>query len=126
MKDAASTNHFGNRRSFIGGSDARIIMGTDRPAQFSAFTSGATPQTLDVNSPLPATMDQHPDIIAQKRLIKLLKSQPDNSSSGEAISNPAYVMLMSKLADTETEVAVDQNRLGGSGSRRNRPNAARG
>jgi hypothetical protein len=58
MKDAASTNHFGNRRSFIGGSDARIIMGTDRPAQFSAFTSGATPQTLDVNSPLPATMDR--------------------------------------------------------------------
>jgi len=99
----------------------------------------ATPQTLDVNSPLPATMDrtgtainprtqlaaaiaklnelrvhftdQHPDIVAQKRLIKLLKSQPDNSNSSEAISNPAYVMLMSKLADTETEVAVDQNRL---------------
>lgn len=100
----------------------------------------STPKTLSVNSPLPATMDQagtaisyrtqvaaaiakldmlrtyftdnYPDVVAQKRLIARLKSQPSrDSEETEGISNPGYVMIMSKLADTESEVAVDQSRL---------------
>jgi polysaccharide chain length determinant protein (PEP-CTERM system associated) len=101
----------------------------------------ATPETLSVNSPLPATMDRsgtaispraqlaaataklkmlrtqytenHPDVIRQKRLIASLKSQPseDAAASGQDISNPAYVMLRSKLADADTEVAGHRNRL---------------
>jgi len=102
----------------------------------------ATPKTLDVNSPLPASMDHsataltgrsqlaeaiaklnmlrtrftdsYPDVVAQKRLIERLKAtvtgaKSDDNSQG--ISNPSFVMLMSKLADAETEVVVDRSRL---------------
>jgi polysaccharide chain length determinant protein (PEP-CTERM system associated) len=101
---------------------------------------GSTPKILDVNSPLPAIMDRsgtaithrsqlaaaiaklnmlrtrftddYPDVVAQKRLIARLKSQESGDSPGtEGISNPGYVMIMSKLADTESEVVVDRNRL---------------
>jgi polysaccharide chain length determinant protein (PEP-CTERM system associated) len=101
----------------------------------------STPKTLNVNSPLPAIMDRtstaityrtqlaaaiaqltalrtrytdnYPDVVAQKRLIARLKAQQFGDSAGtESISNPGYVMIMSKLADTESEVAVDRNRLG--------------
>ena len=102
----------------------------------------STPKTLNVNSPLPATMDRngtaltsrsqlaqaiaklnmlrtrftdnYPDVVAQKRLIARLKSlQPDAKSDddNQGISNPGYVMIMSKLADTESEIAVDRSRL---------------
>jgi polysaccharide chain length determinant protein (PEP-CTERM system associated) len=99
----------------------------------------ATPKTLDVNSPLPATMDstgtainpraqlaaaiaklnvlrsrytdQHPEVVAQNRLIARLKSHPFGDSGTGGVSNPTYVMIMSKLTDTETEVAVDSSRL---------------
>jgi polysaccharide chain length determinant protein (PEP-CTERM system associated) len=100
----------------------------------------ATPQTLNVDSPLPATMDRtgtainqraqlaaaiaklnmlrtqytenYPDVLAQKRLIARLKSEKSDDAAGtEGISNPGYVMIMSKLADTKSEVAVDQRRL---------------
>ena len=101
---------------------------------------GTTSQTLNVNSPLPATIDRtgtainqraqlaaaiakltmlrsrytegYPDVVMQKRLIARLKSQQsDDSVDTNGISNPGYVMLMSKLADTEAEVSVDSNRL---------------
>ena len=101
---------------------------------------GSTPKTLNVNSPLPAVMDRagtaitprsqlaaaiaklnalrtrytdnYPDVVAQKRLIKRLESQGSGDSADtEGISNPAYLMIKSKLTDTESEVAVDSNRL---------------
>ncbi len=99
-----------------------------------------TPKTLDVNAPLPATMDRtgtaidqrtqlaaavarltelrtrytdsHPEVISQKRLIARLRSEkPDDPVGNGSISNPSYTMLLSKLADTETEVATYRNRL---------------
>lgn len=100
----------------------------------------ATPETLNVNSASPAVMDSmgtaispetqlaaavaklnilrtqftdnYPDVVAQKRLIaRLKKNQSKDSSETEAISNPSYVMIKSKLTDTETELAVDRSRL---------------
>jgi polysaccharide chain length determinant protein (PEP-CTERM system associated) len=98
----------------------------------------ATPKTLDVNAPAimdgagtaitPRTQlnaaiaklnllrsrytDKYPEVIEQKRLIALLKSQHSGDSAGtNGISNPAYVMIMSKLADKETDVAVNRERL---------------
>ena len=100
-----------------------------------------TPKTLDVNAPLPATMDRtgtainqrtqlaaavarlkelrtrytnsHPEVISQKRLIAELKSEKPEDGAGDngSISNPSYTMMLSKLADTESELAVDRNRL---------------
>jgi len=101
----------------------------------------ATPQTLNVDSPLPAVMDgnstalgrrtqlaaaisklntlrtqytdDYPDVVAQKRLIQQLQTQQTGTDSAgtEGISNPGYVVIMSKLADIESEVAVDRSRL---------------
>ena len=100
----------------------------------------ATSKTLDVNAPLPATMDSagtalsprtqlaaaiaklnmlrtqftdnYPDVVMQKRLIARLEAQQSgNSGDTTGISNPVYVMIMTKLADAEGEVAVDRNRL---------------
>src|SRR3974390_2887738 len=104
-------------------------------------TLNDTPKTLDVNAPLPATMDRtgtainhrtqlaaavarlkelrtrytnsHPEVISQKRLIAELKSEKPEDGGGDngSISNPSYTMMLSKLADTETEVATYRNRL---------------
>ena len=100
----------------------------------------STPQTLNVNSPLPATMDRsgtainlraqlaaaiaklttlraqytdaHPNVVAQKRLLARLKSvKPEDTDGTEGISNPAHVMITSKLADAGTVAATDRNRL---------------
>ena len=99
-----------------------------------------TSKTLDVNSPLPATMDRtgtaisrqaqlaaalarltdlrtrytdsHPEVISQKRLVARLRSEKVEDLTGNgSISNPSYTMMLSKLADTETEVATYRNRL---------------
>jgi polysaccharide chain length determinant protein (PEP-CTERM system associated) len=99
-----------------------------------------TPKTLDVNAPLPATMDRtgtaisqqaqlaaalarltdlrtrytesHPEVISQKRLVARLRSEKIEDLAGNgSISNPSYTMLLSKLADTETDVATYRNRL---------------
>jgi len=98
-----------------------------------------TPQTLDVNTPLPATMDRagtaisqrtqmaaavarltelrtrytdsHPEVISQKRLIARLKSEKSDEQGSGSISNPSYTMMLSKLADTETDVATYRSRL---------------
>ena len=64
--------------------------------------------------------DNYPDVVAQKHLIARLKSQRSADLSGndsQGISNPSYVMIVSKLADTESEVAVDRNRLNDSHKR---------
>lgn len=99
----------------------------------------ATSKTLSVNEPLPATMeregtaisprtqlaaaiaklnmlrmqftDSYPDVVMQKRLIRRLESQQSAESGTKGISNPVYVMLMTKVADAEGEVAVDRNQL---------------
>lgn len=101
----------------------------------------STSKTLSVNSPLPAIIghgdtaitgrgqlaaaiaklntlrtlytDKYPDVVTQKRLIARLESlhSGTQSSDTQGISNPGYVMIMSKLADIESEVAVDHNRL---------------
>jgi len=100
----------------------------------------ATSKTLDVNAPLPATMDSagtalspraqlaaaiaklnmlrtqftdnYPDVVMQKRLIERLEAQQSgNSGDTKGISNPVYMMIMTKLADAEGDVAVDRNRL---------------
>lgn len=100
----------------------------------------ATSKTLSVNEPLPAAMDStgtaisprtqlaaaiaklnvlrtqfadnYPDVVRQKRLVRLLESQQSSGSSDtKGISNPVYLMIMTKVADAEGEVAVDRNRL---------------
>lgn len=100
----------------------------------------ATPKTLSVNEPLPATMDStgtalsprtqlaaaiaklnmlrmqytdnYPDVVMQKRLVKRLESQQSaESGDTKGISNPVYLMIMTKVADAESEVAVEHNRL---------------
>lgn len=100
----------------------------------------ATSKTLSLNQPLPATMDgtgtalspraqlaaaiaklnmlrmqytdSYPDVVMQKRLVKRLESQQAaESGDTKGISNPVYVMIMTKVADQEGEVAVDRKRL---------------
>lgn len=100
----------------------------------------ATSKTLSVNEPLPATMDStgtaispraqlaaaiaklnmlrmqytdnYPDVVMQKRLVKRLEAQQAaESGDTKGISNPVYLMIMTKVADAEGEVAVDRNRL---------------
>jgi polysaccharide chain length determinant protein (PEP-CTERM system associated) len=100
----------------------------------------ATSKTLSLNQPLPATMDSagtalsprtqlaaaiaklnmlrmqftdnYPDVVMQKRLVKRLEAQQSaESGDTKGISNPVYLMIMTKVADAEGEVAVDHNRL---------------
>jgi len=99
-----------------------------------------TPKTLDVNTPLPATMERsgtaisqraqlaaatarlkelrtrytnsHPEVISQKRLIAELKSEKsDDAAENGSVSNPSYTMVLSKLADTESDIATYRSRL---------------
>jgi polysaccharide chain length determinant protein (PEP-CTERM system associated) len=59
----------------------------------------------------------HPDVIAQRQLVEHLKAEISNKTSKEedpslqGISNPAYVMLRTKLADEEVNMAVAQQHL---------------
>jgi len=60
----------------------------------------------------------HPDVIAQKNLVERLKAQENGSGGGaspyhahQGISNPVYVNLQGKLADAETNVALQRRRL---------------
>lgn len=60
----------------------------------------------------------HPDVIAQKKLVERLKAQENGSGGGtspyhahQGISNPVYVNLQGKLADAETNVALQRRRL---------------
>ena len=100
----------------------------------------ATSKTLSLNEPLPATMenngtaltpraqlaaaiaklnmlrmqftDNYPDVVMQKRLVRRLQSQQTaEAGDTKGISNPVYVMMMTKVADAEGEVAVDTKRL---------------
>ena len=101
----------------------------------------ATPKTLNVNAALPATMDRdgtaishrtqlaaavarlnelrtrftdnHPAVVSLKRLIERLRSEKNEDIAGgtESVSNPSYVMMLSKFADLDAEVLADRNRL---------------
>jgi uncharacterized protein involved in exopolysaccharide biosynthesis len=56
--------------------------------------------------------DSYPDVVMQKRLVKRLESQQAaEAGDTKGISNPVYVMIMTKVADQEGEVAVDRKRL---------------
>jgi hypothetical protein len=51
-------------------------------------------------------------VISQKRLVARLRSAKIEDLTGNgSVSNPSYTMMLSKLADTETEVATYRNRL---------------
>jgi protein tyrosine kinase modulator len=61
--------------------------------------------------------DDYPDVVIQKQLVARLKAQlADNTNPNEdptlqSVANPAYLMLRTKLADEEVNLAVARNRL---------------
>lgn len=62
--------------------------------------------------------DSHPDVIAAKNLVDRLKAQESGGAGGtsptkayQGISNPVYVNLQSKVADAETNVALQRRRV---------------
>jgi polysaccharide chain length determinant protein (PEP-CTERM system associated) len=64
--------------------------------------------------------DSHPDVVAQKKLVERLKAQESGSGGGssskshgahQGVPNPIYVNLQGKLADAETNLALQQRRL---------------
>ena len=62
--------------------------------------------------------DNHPDVIAAKKLVERLKEEDSGSKGGtspyrasQGISNPVYVNLQAKVADAETNVALQRARL---------------
>jgi hypothetical protein len=62
--------------------------------------------------------DNHPDVIAAKKLVERLKAQESGSAGGDGsyhgyqgMPNPVYVNLQSKVADAETSVALQRRRL---------------
>jgi polysaccharide chain length determinant protein (PEP-CTERM system associated) len=62
--------------------------------------------------------DSHPDVVAQKKLVERLKSQESGSTGGanpyrahQGVPNPVYINLQSKLADSETNLALQRRRL---------------
>ncbi|MDE2181818.1 MAG: hypothetical protein KGJ78_02225 [Alphaproteobacteria bacterium] len=59
--------------------------------------------------------DSYPDVVAEKQLIAKLESdiaKPSAAAIGDSqVSNPAYIMLRTKLADEEIAVAVAREHL---------------
>jgi polysaccharide chain length determinant protein (PEP-CTERM system associated) len=61
--------------------------------------------------------DSHPDVVAQKKLVERLKAQESGTTSSspsrahQGVPNPVYINLQSKLADAETNVALQRQRL---------------
>jgi polysaccharide chain length determinant protein (PEP-CTERM system associated) len=62
--------------------------------------------------------DSHPDVIAAKKLVERLKTQESGSGgnsspyhSRQGMPNPVYINLKDKLADAETNVALQRRRL---------------
>ena len=62
--------------------------------------------------------DSHPDVIAAKKLVDRLKAQESGGAGGtspskayQGMPNPVYVNLQSKVADAETNVALQRRRL---------------
>ena len=61
---------------------------------------------------VPGYTNSHPEVISQKRLIAELKSEKsDDAAENGSVSNPSYTMVLSKLADTELDIATYRSRL---------------
>lgn len=61
--------------------------------------------------------EDYPDVVIQKQLVERLKKQvadkanPEEDPNLQSVSNPTYLMLRTKLADEEVNLAVARNRL---------------
>lgn len=61
--------------------------------------------------------EDYPDVVLQKQLVERLKAQvsqklkPEEDPSLQSVANPAHLMLRTKLADEEVNLAVARNRL---------------
>lgn len=61
--------------------------------------------------------EDYPDVVAQKQLVERLKKQinektaPGEDPGLQSVANPAHLMLRTKLADEEVNLAVARNRL---------------
>jgi polysaccharide chain length determinant protein (PEP-CTERM system associated) len=61
--------------------------------------------------------EDYPDVVAQKRLVERLKKQinekasPNEDPNLQSVANPAHLMLRTKLADEEVNLAVARDRL---------------
>jgi Uncharacterized protein involved in exopolysaccharide biosynthesis len=61
--------------------------------------------------------EDYPDVVAQKQLVERLKKQinektaPNEDPGLQSVANPAHLMLRTKLADEEVNLAVARNRL---------------
>ncbi len=61
--------------------------------------------------------EDYPDVVAQKHLVERLKTQitektsRDEDPSLQSVANPTHLMLRTKLADEEVNLAVARNRL---------------
>jgi polysaccharide chain length determinant protein (PEP-CTERM system associated) len=61
--------------------------------------------------------DDYPDVVIQKQLVDRLKKQvaekgsPDEDPGLQSVANPAYLMLRTKLADEEVNLAVAKDRV---------------
>lgn len=61
--------------------------------------------------------EDYPDVVAQKMLVERLKAQvsqkadPREDPGLQSVSNPAYLMLRTKLADEEVNLAVARGKL---------------
>jgi len=61
--------------------------------------------------------DDYPDVVLQKQLVARLtaqisqKSNPEEDPSLQSVANPSYVMLRTKLADEEVNLAVARDHL---------------
>ncbi len=62
--------------------------------------------------------EDYPDVVSQKQLVARLKAQigektnPDEDPNLQSVANPAHLMLRTKLADEEVNLAVAKDRLG--------------
>ncbi len=61
--------------------------------------------------------DDYPDVVAQKQLVNRIKAQlarksnPDEDPTLQSVPNPAHLMLRTKLADEQVNLAVARNHL---------------
>jgi polysaccharide chain length determinant protein (PEP-CTERM system associated) len=62
--------------------------------------------------------DDYPDVVIQKQLVARLtaqisqKSKPEEDPNLQSVANPTYLMLRTKLADEEVNLAVARDHLG--------------
>lgn len=81
------------------------VVTTLSPAQQQLFDAERNLKALQLR-----LTDQHPDVIAAKRLVKLLQSENSPSGTGpeptgHSISNPVYEQVRLQIVDKETDLA---------------------